>query len=553
MTLSLRPYQQEAISGLYDWFSKNTGNPLISSATGTGKSLLVAKLCEDAMRWPNQHVLMLTHVKELVDQNYKKLIDLWPLARAGIYCAGLGRKEKDHPITFASIQSIYKRKDIYASICIIDEAHLLGDTEDGMYRRFIKALREINPNMPIVGLSATCWRTKTGLLHIGDKAMFDAVVYDYPLKRAIEDGYLVPFTDKSSKTQGSTDSIGLTGGEFKMVEAGEEFDTEEMTSAILDETFQLASDRKTWLFFCTTIDHAEHMRNALRARGITAETISERTSKLDRERIINGLKDFSIRAVTNVSVLTTGTDIPNIDFIGMVRPTMSPGLILQMTGRGSRPYDVDLSKYETASERRLAISQSQKPDCLILDWAGNLLRHGPLTHIEAPAGGLRQGKKDKKGKVCPVCDTICQIVSKECHDCGHLFQGAPRVIKHALQASNARAMSDDPIVGETPVWLNVQSTDYKVHKKLGSPDSVMVTYNCVSSRVSEWQCPEHSGFPKQKFQSWWTSRGGSHPFPINAEETISRINEVENIKDLRVKVVKDGRYSKILRAEWERV
>ena len=164
--MKLRPYQQRAIDQLYDWFrAGNTGNPCLVLPTGAGKSHIVAALCHDALtNWPETRVLMLTHVKELIEQNAAKLRAHWPGAPMGIYSASVGRKELGEPITFAGIQSIRKRAAElgHVDLVIIDEAHLVSHKDEGGYRTFIADLQRTNPALRVVGLTATPYRLGHG-------------------------------------------------------------------------------------------------------------------------------------------------------------------------------------------------------------------------------------------------------------------------------------------------------------------------------------------------------------------------------------------------------
>lgn len=75
----LRDYQQRAIDQLYKWFDDGgKGNPCIVLPTGSGKSHVIAALCKNAIQnWPETRVLMLTHVKELIEQNAEKMRLHW--------------------------------------------------------------------------------------------------------------------------------------------------------------------------------------------------------------------------------------------------------------------------------------------------------------------------------------------------------------------------------------------------------------------------------------------------------------------------------------------
>jgi DNA repair protein RadD len=78
----LREYQRRAIDMLYAWLEKNAGHPCLVLPTGSGKSHIVAALCKDAVQnWPETRILMLTHVKELIQQNADAPALAWRAAR----------------------------------------------------------------------------------------------------------------------------------------------------------------------------------------------------------------------------------------------------------------------------------------------------------------------------------------------------------------------------------------------------------------------------------------------------------------------------------------
>ena len=126
--LSLRPYQQAAIGAIYAYFEDHKGNPLIVIPTAGGKSLVLAAFSEGVLKaWPDQRILIVTHVRELIAQNHAEMIGLWPEAPAGIYSAGLGKREADARILFAGIQSVHRKAaEIgHCDLVLIDEAHLI--------------------------------------------------------------------------------------------------------------------------------------------------------------------------------------------------------------------------------------------------------------------------------------------------------------------------------------------------------------------------------------------------------------------------------------------
>jgi DNA repair protein RadD len=150
MTLQLRPYQRAAIDAIYDYFAAATGHPLLVLPTASGKSLVAAAFIQEVLaQWPDERIIILTHVRELISQNFAELTRLWPEAPAGIYSAGLNRRDVQAQILFAGIQSVHRKA--YAIQCadlvLVDEAHLVPRQASATYRRFLGDLTRINPQL----------------------------------------------------------------------------------------------------------------------------------------------------------------------------------------------------------------------------------------------------------------------------------------------------------------------------------------------------------------------------------------------------------------------
>lgn len=209
--LALRPYQQEAIDAVFAYWQAGGGNPLVDLATGLGKSVVIAKLTRDLIEaYPGLNVLMLVHVKELVEQNFQQMLRLWPQAPIGVNSAGLGRRDRKAQILFASIQSVF-REDAFSlnqpDLVVVDEAHLIPSKGAGMYRQLLHKLRQVKPDMRVVGFTATPYRTDSGRLDGGDEAMFDETVYSYGIGPGIRDGWLSPLMSKASLTEIDVSSV----------------------------------------------------------------------------------------------------------------------------------------------------------------------------------------------------------------------------------------------------------------------------------------------------------------------------------------------------------
>jgi len=274
-----RQYQTEAVQSIYTYFSKfddplKAGNPVIAMPTGTGKSVVIAEFLKSIYKkWPTQRVMVVTHVKELIKQNYEKLMMAWPFAPAGIYSAGLNRKDTREPIIFAGIASIAKRwmEFGFVNLVMIDEAHLLSPNDKTMYQQFLEGLRSINPYLKVIGLTATPYRLGHGKITEpsveGERALFDDICFDItglePFNRLIAEGYLAPLVPRSTKTLLDTSGVHVRGGEFIPAELQTAVDKESVTRAALVEAMEVAHDRKHWLVFASGVDHAMHIEEML--------------------------------------------------------------------------------------------------------------------------------------------------------------------------------------------------------------------------------------------------------------------------------------------------
>ncbi len=400
----LRDYQQRTIDQLYAWFSAgNAGNPCLVLPTGSGKSHIVAALCKDALQnWPETRVLMLTHVKELIEQNAEKMRLHWPAAPMGIYSAGIGKRDIGEPITFAGIQSVRTKADLlgHLDLVIIDECHLVNHKEEGGYRKLLADLKAINPALRVVGLTATPYRLGHGL--ITDKpALFDALLEPVSIEELVFKGYLSTLRSKVTKAKLDTSGVKKRGGEFIESELQAAVDTDDNNQRVVQEVIALAGDRKAWLVFCTGVQHAEHVAEVLRQHGVAAQCVTGETPKAERKRMLDDFKAGKLRALTNANVLTTGFDYPDIDLIAMLRPTMSASLYVQMAGRGMRV-------------------KSHTDHCLVLDFAGVVEMHGPIVAVQPPKKG-GDGDGEAPVKVCDNCSELVHISAKECPACGHPF------------------------------------------------------------------------------------------------------------------------------------
>lgn len=527
--MKLRYYQEEAIQSVYDYFSMHSGNPIVAMPTGTGKAVVLAGLIQRIFSdYPGQRILMLTHVKELIIQNKEKLLAYWPTAPVGVYSAGVGRKELDCPITFCGIQSVAKKHEDFGHVdlVIIDECHLVGRNESSQYLFFLNGLYQANPRVKVIGLTATSYRLGMGCLTEGD--FFTDVCYDIThrdaFSRLVREGFLSPLISKRTVEQLDVGNVEKSGGEYILRQLQEAVDLAPVTQRAIAEIVEYGQDRKSWLIFTAGVDHAKHVAAALTSLGISAVAVYGDLSQEARDEAILGFKIGKYRAAVNFNVLTTGFDHPTLDLIAVLRPTLSTVLWVQMLGRGTRP-------------------APDKANCLVLDFAGNTSRLGPIDDPVKPSrpGAKRPGHGAVPVRVCPECSLYCHISERACFFCGHEF---PRIVKIDSAATFASPMMEGapPLVED----FEVDEVQYFVHHKEGSPDSLRVCYTCGFRRFSEYVCLEHSGYARIKARNWWKERSNDPP-PETVKEALRNPPEEEPV---RIRVWLRSRFPEILSYEF---
>jgi DNA repair protein RadD len=541
--MQAREYQSFAVRSLYDYFGRNTGNPVLAMPTGTGKSVVIALFLQSIYaQFSSQRVMVLTHVKELIQQNFDKLKAVWPQAPAGIHSAGLNKKDVLQRIIFGGIASVAKKAAQFGKVdlLIIDEAHLVSPNDETMYRGFIDALKVTNPYLKVIGLTATPWRLGHG--KITDDGIFTDVCFDMTSMQAfnwlIEQGYLCPLVPKATRAMLDTDGVHMRGGEFIANELQNAVDKHHITEAALKETLEYGHDRHSWLLFCAGVEHAIHVADMLSAMGVPCKAVHSKMKDAERDETIAEWKAGKLRAIANNNVMTTGVDHPALDLIVMLRPTASPVLWVQMLGRGTRPFYAPGWSLDTGEERRAAIANSQKTNCLVLDFAGNTRRLGPINDPVIPR---KKGEKggDAPVKCCEHCGVWNHASVRICAHCGTPFPEVHIKIK-------ASAGTEELIKIDVPI-VEVRDIDhvtYSLHTKTGRPPMVRVTYYCGINNFSEFVCVEHDGYAGRKARLWWNERGRG-PVPATALDLLEQVGDLRTPTHLEAWVNK--KYPEIMR------
>lgn len=523
-----RPYQEESFDALDRHVKTNANNPCVVLPTGAGKSYVIALVIQ---RWkeayPPLRVCILAHRKELVQQNCEELRGILPFGDIGVYSAGLGRKDEEHSVIYASIDSIYKKWGQFEpfDLLIIDEAHRLPARGEGKYRDFIKGCISVNKNLRVIGFTATPYRMGCGPICHKDHIL-NEICYESNIGDLIRDGYLCKLRSKIGDVQPDLSGVKRNGGgdyiEASLAKVMGEGDivSKAVKSAV---GILLAEKRKAVLFFCVDVEHCRRVSEELRKHGIEAPYVTANTPQHERDRIANGFKDGKIKALCSINVFSEGFNAKRVDSVVLLRPTLSMGLYYQQVGRGLRLHE-------------------SKEDCLVLDYAHCILEHGPIDCLQA-------------GEVKLIdCGGCGDVFSRAVRVCPHCQWEIPKAEVERAEAEerekkmHADRISQAAILGSIPEDVDVDYVFCHRHKKAGAPDSIRVEYRCGLSTFREWICLDHGGFPEKKARKWWADRfGAEEAKTVTVDKALEDmfLNERILATTKSVTVVRRGKYTEV--------
>lgn len=543
--LTLRPYQQLAVDAVYQHLRERDDNPVVVIPTGGGKTPVMATICRDAVQTWSGRVLILAHVKELLQQSVDKLKQVCPELPVGVYSAGLKRRDTEHAVIVAGIQSVYKRAcDLDAfDLILVDECHLIPADGEGMYRQFLSETRVLNPHVRVVGFTATPFRLDAGPICREDHFL-NAVCYEVGIRQLIADGFLSPLNSKAGVAKVDTNQLHVRAGEFVASEVEAAMDDAALVEAACAEIAEITCDRQSVLIFASGVQHGRHVCQVLAEKhGIECGFVCGETPDAERDQLLARFRhqewirqlriDFGERAaqplkyLCNVNVLTTGFDAPNVDCVVLLRPTLSPGLYYQMVGRGFRLHP-------------------GKANCLVLDYGGNVQRHGPVDRLNV-VEKKGDGTGEAPAKECPSCRALIAPAYSICPQCGHEFP-PPERKKHESRATNAGVLSGQV----TDCEYEVRDVSYSVHTKKdadeSAPKTLRVDYRLgLDYWVSEWICFEHTGWARRKAEQWWKARSPD-PIPETAQHAVDLANNgaLAHTERVTVRAVAGEKFERII-------
>jgi len=498
-----RQYQIDTEDALLsDILTNSNCHPIAAIPTGGGKTKILSSFIYKYLeKKPKHNILVLSHTENILLQDHEAIERFFPGISIGLYSSGLGARNIEK-ITVAGIQSVYSKHDLFKKfdLAIVDEAHSCPTKGRGMYRQFFD-----NTELTRVGLTGTPFRTGHGYIHRGQGALFNKLSYDLcsmdKFNKLVKDGYLTKLFSKPAKLQLDTEGIRTSAGDFNQKDLSDKFDRESITKEAVKEIVKMGANYKSWLIFAIDIDHADSICEEINKHGIKTVSLHSR-STTNRHEITDLFKTQGVRCLVSVGMVTTGFDAPNIDLIGMLRPTKSPVLHVQMIGRGLRV-------------------APGKDHCLVLDFSGNIARLGPINNVQIP-----DKAKKKKGtgqpivKACPNCGCLHHPTVKVCDVCDHKFVFQEKISTFfdeldVVQKENKKLE-----------WLRVTNVTYKIHKKMNMPNSLRVIYNCGFYSFSEYVCYDHLGYAKHKANNWVKFRWFDKKLPTDVNSLFKNQNRL---------------------------
>lgn len=495
---TLRPYQSDSVKAVIHYFRHHTTPAVIVLPTGAGKSLVIAELA----RLAKGRVLVLAHVKELVEQNHAKYEGYG--LQGAVFAAGLGRKETDQQVVFASVQSVVRNLDAFKnqfSLLVIDECHRVPDEKSSSYQKVITHLSELNPGIKVLGLTATPYRLGMGWIYqyhtrgqvrSEEPRFFRDCIFELPIRYLLDEAFLTParMVDAPVLSYDFSQLKPANTGRYKEAELDMVIEqSKRATPQIVQQIIQLAQQKQGVMIFAATVRHAQEIVRLL-PNNETAIVIGD-TPPPERDTIIKQFKQRQIKFLVNVSVLTTGFDAPHVDLIAILRPTESISLYQQIVGRGLR-------------------LSAGKTECLVLDYAGNNYDlyqpevgepkpdpNSEIITIPCPACGFNNnfwGKLDAAGfllehygrrcqgyftdeesgerehcgyrfraKYCGECGADNDIAARICHECDATLVDPDKKLKEALNLKDA-------------LVFECIEMDLNVHKDASGKAQLRVTY-----------------------------------------------------------------------------
>ncbi len=263
-----RPYQRRAVNA--GVLALKAGKAaLLVLPTGSGKSLIAADAAKRADA-ADLRTCIIAPSRELVQQDAEAVSFVTGNALApSLACAGLGPVDVTGKLVIGTPQTVVRRLDQlgHVHLLIIDEAHRLGRKASGQIHTIVTTMRERNPKLMLLGLTATPFRLDSGRLTEGADRIFETVAFEIGYLELVEQEYLAPLVGPRAAIERlNVAGLRIVGGDYSAGDLSR-FDRSELTQRIADQIVEHGAYRKSWLVFGVSVEHAEHLAAALAAAG----------------------------------------------------------------------------------------------------------------------------------------------------------------------------------------------------------------------------------------------------------------------------------------------
>ncbi len=533
--VTLRYYQRDAVKAIFKYLKKTKkGNCVVEMPTGSGKSYTLSDVIRIATGDLGARILVVTHSKKLVQQDYDATCKLWPEGKPlfGINSDGLNRRDYRKQVTFCGIQSVYNKANEFSkgeefteeekiNFLIVDECHRVNMETSVQYQKFIKDLLKINPKMRVFGLSATPFRMGSGLVYGPSKdLLFDDLVYKADTKELMAQGYLArPITPTIAKeTRIDTNGVSIKKGDFVDADLDARVNIPTLIKSQVTETIKECKGLNSIAWFAVNIDHAENIAEELRVRGESVAVVHSKIEE-DDEKLLEKFEKTELRFLISVNMFVEGFDAPNIQAIIDTKPTLSAGRYVQMYGRGFR-----------------LCPEIGKDKFLVLDFANNVGTHGPVDKVKPNPTGEKDGKAPKKQCGNPMCGMMCHARQRHCPYCG--FEFPPPLIRDPEDKTFSK-YGNQSVISE-PKWFTVNRIQCQPSK---NKHAISAQYFCKGGKFRKDILWDESGIK-------WLKNHLGEQIPFDIKNFFSGGYRSKLITPKKIYVDEAGLSSTILKYEF---
>ena len=389
---TLRPYQQECVASVFDALVGGSQRILFTQPTGTGKTTVIAELCRILLDYNDAKILCIAHRKELITQMFQRIqehcnLDHWAIGTE----IGQSHADRSCRVVVGSVQTLYRPgriPDFAPTVIITDESHhSSASTYQAIYEQY-----GVGKEAGAISIGCTATPKRTDRLSLcatkpdgtpayvidrktkkprqvdPSECPFDVHAYNYTILDATRDGWLVPIRAHVVETETDLSEVktDYSKGDFQQGQLAKAVDNAKRTILAINAWKEVASERST-LVFCASVEHAHHAAELWRQAGYTAAALDGETDNRERYEVLEKFRKGEIQVLTNMGLFTEGMDAPRCGCVVHLRPTKSWNLYVQMCGRGLRVLSGIVDRFLQPQERRTAIAESAKPDCIIID------------------------------------------------------------------------------------------------------------------------------------------------------------------------------------------